>query len=183
MGRCNTGLKFTCGSFNAQSFSWALVEAQGYLVEIGLRIAGQVGFLREVLSQQAIGVFVGAALPGALRITEVDLHLCVHDEALVFGHLQASVPGQRTFQRRREFTNLSAGGNDCQLHQLPQRALRSTHAPCTQVERFDLANIKPASASGCCFSFSSAACTAEGSMLDCWSVSTIARFSGVNRSR
>jgi hypothetical protein len=42
MVRCNTGLEFTCGSFKAQSFSWALIEAQGYLVEVGLGIAGQV---------------------------------------------------------------------------------------------------------------------------------------------
>jgi hypothetical protein len=33
-GRCNTGLKFTCGSFNAQSFPRALIEAQRYFVEI-----------------------------------------------------------------------------------------------------------------------------------------------------
>jgi hypothetical protein len=36
MGRCNTGLEFTCRSFKAQSFSRALIEAQGYLVEVGL---------------------------------------------------------------------------------------------------------------------------------------------------
>jgi hypothetical protein len=63
-GRCNTGLEFTSRSFKVQSLSRALIEAQGYLVEVGLRVAGQVGFLREVLSQQTVGVFVGAALPG-----------------------------------------------------------------------------------------------------------------------
>ena len=50
-GRCNTGLQFTRGSLKAQSFPWALIEAQGYFVEVGLRVGGQVGFLREVLSQ------------------------------------------------------------------------------------------------------------------------------------
>jgi len=35
----------------------------------------QVGSSREVLPQQKIRVFVGAALPGTLRITEVDLHI------------------------------------------------------------------------------------------------------------
>ncbi len=49
-GRCNTRLKFTCRSLKAQSFSRALIEAQSYLVEIGLRVTGQVGFLGEVLS-------------------------------------------------------------------------------------------------------------------------------------
>src|SRR3984893_14449270 len=64
MDRCNTCLEFTGRSFKAQSFSGTLIEAQRYLVEIGLRITGQVGFLGEVLSQQPVGVFVGASLPG-----------------------------------------------------------------------------------------------------------------------
>src|SRR5258708_5901513 len=98
--RCNTCLEFTGRSFKAQSFSWTLIEAQRYLVEIGLRITGQVGFLGKVLSQQPVGVFVGASLPGALRITEEDLHLGGHGEALVFGHLQPSVPGQGAPQGR-----------------------------------------------------------------------------------
>src|SRR5258707_13854040 len=38
MDRCNTCLEFTGRSFKAQSFSWTLIEAQRYLVEIGLRI-------------------------------------------------------------------------------------------------------------------------------------------------
>ena len=49
-GRCNTGLQFTRWRFKAQSLSRALIEAQSYLVEIGLSVTGQVGFLREVLS-------------------------------------------------------------------------------------------------------------------------------------
>jgi hypothetical protein len=48
-GRCNTISEFTCWSLKAQSFSRALIETQGYLVEMGLRVDGQVG-LREVLS-------------------------------------------------------------------------------------------------------------------------------------
>jgi hypothetical protein len=41
-GRCNTGLQFTRRGFKAQGLSRALIEAQGYLVEIGLRVTGQV---------------------------------------------------------------------------------------------------------------------------------------------
>jgi hypothetical protein len=37
-GGRNTGLQFTSRSFEAQGFPWALIEAQGYLVEFGLRI-------------------------------------------------------------------------------------------------------------------------------------------------
>ena len=50
-GRCNTGLQFTRRRFKAQSLSRALIEAQSYLVEIALRVTGQVGFLGKVLSQ------------------------------------------------------------------------------------------------------------------------------------
>ena len=100
------------GVSKAQSFSWTLIEAQRYLVEIGLRITGQVGVLGEVLSQQPVGVFVGALLPGALRITEEDLHIGGHGEALVFGHLQPSVPGQGAPQGRGELTNLPAQRGD-----------------------------------------------------------------------
>jgi hypothetical protein len=45
------------------------------MVELRLRITGQVGVSREMLPQQQIGVFVGAALPGTLRIAEADLHI------------------------------------------------------------------------------------------------------------
>ncbi len=37
-GGCNTGLQFTRRSFKAQGFPWALIKAQGYFVEFGLRI-------------------------------------------------------------------------------------------------------------------------------------------------
>jgi hypothetical protein len=49
-GRCNTGLQFTRRRFKAQGLSRALIQAQSYLVKIGLRVDGQVGLLREVLS-------------------------------------------------------------------------------------------------------------------------------------
>src|SRR5204862_2884292 len=43
----------------------------------------EVDALREVLPQQAVGVFVGATLPRALRIAEVDLDLGGHGKSLV----------------------------------------------------------------------------------------------------
>jgi hypothetical protein len=47
-----------------------LIQAQRDLVELRLRMDGQVGSSREVLPQQEIRVFVGAALPGTLWISE-----------------------------------------------------------------------------------------------------------------
>jgi len=78
-------MEFTRWSIKVQSFPRALVELPCHLVEVGLRVAGQVGFLREVLSQQAVGVFVGAALPGTLRIAEVDVDLGGDREVLMAG--------------------------------------------------------------------------------------------------
>ena len=57
-----------------------------------------VGSLREVLSQQAVRVFVRAALPRAVRITEVDFYIRGHREGLVLGHLQPAIPRQRAPQ-------------------------------------------------------------------------------------
>jgi hypothetical protein len=49
-GRCNTGLQFTRRRLKAQGLSRALIEAQRYFVKMGLRVDGQAGLLREVLS-------------------------------------------------------------------------------------------------------------------------------------
>jgi hypothetical protein len=44
-GRCNTGLEFTSRSVKAQGFPWALIEAQGYFVEVCLGVADRSVFL------------------------------------------------------------------------------------------------------------------------------------------
>src|SRR2546423_15595195 len=72
-GRRNTGVKSLCWGFVFQGLPWPFVELPGHFVQIRLRVDGQVGSLWKVLSQQTVGVLVGAALPGTLRITEVDV--------------------------------------------------------------------------------------------------------------
>lgn len=76
-------MQFTRRSFKPK-FSWALIEAHGYLVEVVLRVAGQIGFPGKVLSQQSVGVLVRATLLRALRIPEVDVHLRGYRKAPVF---------------------------------------------------------------------------------------------------
>src|SRR5262249_10600677 len=78
--------------FEAQCFSRALIEPQGDRVEEGLGEAREIGSSREVLSQQAVGVLVAAALPGTARIAEVNLHVCANREALLSRQLLALVP-------------------------------------------------------------------------------------------
>src|SRR5271156_1316260 len=111
-GRRNTCAQFTCWSLEAQSFSRALIETQRDLVQLGLRVAGKIGSLRQVLSQQTVGVFVGSSLPGAVRIAEVDFHICGYREGFVFGHLQPAIPGQRAPQRCGKPANLPAQCSD-----------------------------------------------------------------------
>jgi len=55
----------------------------------------QVRPFGKILSQQAIGVFIGTALPRALRIAEVHLYVSRQGKALMVGHLLAAIPGER----------------------------------------------------------------------------------------
>ena len=80
-------MEFTSGSIKVQSFPWALIELASHFIEVGLGVAGLIGFLGEVLSQQTVGVFVGAALPWTLRIAEVDVDLGGDGEVFVTGQL------------------------------------------------------------------------------------------------
>src|SRR6266403_2494986 len=70
-GRRNTGVKSLCWGFKLQGLTWPFVQLTSHFVQIGLRVHRQVGALRKVLSQQAIGVLVRPALPRALRIAKI----------------------------------------------------------------------------------------------------------------
>src|SRR6185503_10153705 len=72
-GRRNTGVKSLCCGFKLQGLTWSFVELTSHFVQIGLRVNRQVGALRKVLSQQAIGVLVRPALPRALRIAKINV--------------------------------------------------------------------------------------------------------------
>src|SRR5271168_2578564 len=111
-GRRNTCAQFTCWSLEAQSFSRALIETQCDLVQLGLRVAGKIGSLRQVLTQQAVGVFVRSSLPGAVRITEINFHIRGYREGFVFSHLQPAIPRQRAPQRCGQPANLPAQRGD-----------------------------------------------------------------------
>jgi hypothetical protein len=49
---------------------------------------------------------VAAALPRALWIAEIDLHVDSDGETLVVGHLLAAIPGQRAAQLLRQFAHM-----------------------------------------------------------------------------
>src|SRR3954464_13832150 len=61
------------GGAPSERLARAAVERVGDGGQVAGAVAREVGALGEVLAQQPVGVLVGAALPGALRIAEVHL--------------------------------------------------------------------------------------------------------------
>jgi hypothetical protein len=60
-----------------------LIEPLRDPVEVGVGEGREIGSFREVLAQQTVGVFVGAALPRTARIAEIDPHIGGNGEALM----------------------------------------------------------------------------------------------------
>ena len=82
------------GRGKVQTFSRARVQAVREGVQLALRVARQVRALGQVLAQQAIGVLVGAALPGVVRIGKEDLDREPLGQLLVLGDFFPAIIGQ-----------------------------------------------------------------------------------------
>ncbi len=61
---------------------------------MSLRVYRQVGSFGEVLSEQTIGVLVGATLPRTPRIAEVNIDVRRQAKAAMIREFFAAVPGQ-----------------------------------------------------------------------------------------
>ena len=94
MGRRNGLGESICRRLKSQRFAWALIQPQSDTIERKLWMQGKVGSLGELLTQQTVGIFIRSALPGALRVTEVNLHVGRDCKVLVIGHFFAAIPGQ-----------------------------------------------------------------------------------------
>src|SRR5689334_1418348 len=102
-GGCNeVGVEGFGGGGVVEGAAGAGVELVGDGVEVGLGVGGQVGAFGEVVADQAVGVFVGAALPGRMGVGEVDRDAGGDGELGVVGHFFALVPGQGAAQRLGE---------------------------------------------------------------------------------
>src|ERR1035437_88563 len=77
----------------SKRFAWTTVQTIGNERQPFGTVEREIRSLRHVLTEQAIGVLVGAALPGAVGVAEVDLDAGVDREALVARHLPALIPG------------------------------------------------------------------------------------------
>ncbi|CAA0096447.1 Uncharacterised protein [Starkeya nomas] len=69
------------------------------------RVPAEISPFREVLPQKAVGVFVRAALPRALRIAEVDFQSALDAKPCVLSHLGSLTPGQRLTKRPGQFAH------------------------------------------------------------------------------
>src|ERR1700722_11079026 len=97
-GRRNTGVKSLRWGFKFQGLTRSVVELTSHFVQMGLRMHRQVGALRKVLSQQAIGVLVRSALPRALRIAKIDVDVGRQRKSTMSRQFLAPVPGQGPIQ-------------------------------------------------------------------------------------
>src|SRR5450759_4404579 len=113
-GRCNSLGERLRWCHPAEGLSRASVELGGDGVEVRLGQAREVGTLGQVLAEQAVGVLVGAPLPRAVRVAEVDGDAGLDREGEVLGHLLATVPGERA-------TELPGQGRDPLGEGIPDR--------------------------------------------------------------
>ena len=81
-----------------RGLSRAAIELGRDRIQPSLVELAQVGAPGQVLAEQAVGVLVGATLPGAAGVAEEDLDTGVDGELGVFGQLPAVIPGQRATQ-------------------------------------------------------------------------------------
>jgi hypothetical protein len=88
----------------------------------------QIGALREVLSQQTVGILIGAALPWALGIAEVDMQSGVDAQARVLAHLCALIPCQRPTQLLGERDHSIRNGVTHRLSAMARKCWPILHA-------------------------------------------------------
>ena len=96
------------GRREVQTFSGARIQPMGNGVQLSLGIAGQVCPFGQVLAQQPIGILIGAALPGAVRIGKKDLDRKPLGQLLVLGHFFPSIVGQGFAQGRGHMSEFLA---------------------------------------------------------------------------
>src|SRR3954469_6981371 len=88
LGRCSP----------AQGLSRSAVEGDRHGCKVLGAVHAEVGALWKVLPQQPVGVLFRAALPGAVRVAEVDRHARLDPQLGMLGHFRSLIPRQRSSQ-------------------------------------------------------------------------------------
>ena len=92
--RRNDLCQFNCRRSVCEGHSGSRIQPQGDRIELRLGIAREVGRMRQT-GYKAVSVFIGASLPGALRITEVDLDVRSHRKRAMGGKFGPAIPRER----------------------------------------------------------------------------------------
>ena len=82
-----------------QRFPRPAIHQIGNRIELLLTVPRQVRALGQELANQVVGVFIGAALPRAVRIAEIHRNAGIGAELLVMGHRRAPVISQALMHR------------------------------------------------------------------------------------
>src|SRR6266404_1353745 len=98
IGRRNTGVKISLLGFQIARSHVVVRLADEPLCSDRLANAPTSRCIREVLSQQAIGVLVRPALPRALRIAKIYLNVSRQRKTAMIRKFLSPVPGQRLIQ-------------------------------------------------------------------------------------
>jgi hypothetical protein len=92
------------------SLPWSGVEGFGDSVVLVLSQPGHAGVLWQVLTDQPVGVLVGAALPGVMRVRKVERDTCGPFDVGVAVELRAVVSGDRLEEFRVAADQLDGAG-------------------------------------------------------------------------
>src|ERR1700738_2533967 len=93
-GRRNTGVKSLGRGFECQGLVGPFFWRGSHFIQMSLRIHRQIGPAWKILPQQTIGVLVGSALPGTLRVAEVNLDVGRQRKSAMIRKFLTPVPGQ-----------------------------------------------------------------------------------------
>jgi hypothetical protein len=74
-------------------------------IKFAYRVSTEIGALWKVLSQQAVGVLVRAALPRTLRVAKVDFQPAIDAKLCMLCHLGSLIPRERLSEFFRQLTH------------------------------------------------------------------------------
>ena len=100
-------------TFEIEALTWTHVQLKRNGIQFFLAMYRQVSALGQVLADQAINVFVAAALPRAVRVTEVDRHTGSLGDLGVLCHFPALVVGHALAHRQRHVIEGGAEALHC----------------------------------------------------------------------
>ena len=108
-------------AFEIEALTGAHIQLQGDGIQLLLAVYRQVSPLGQVLADQAVDVFVATALPGAVRVAEVNSDPCLLGDFSMPRHLPALVVGHALAHRQRHAVErcteaLHRRGRRCVVH-------------------------------------------------------------------